>query len=163
MGAKLSVYSLLNHFIKNFSSTFCLFHSLGFHLLPPYLFYFHGLLLNPLGFLGPITTYLPLITFWAYWPLGRLIQFTNSFLGLPRPIYLFLFPWAYYFIHWASSTHLLLLYIFSFLWASQPSILSFQSIWLVSLFPYNFPFLTFSILLRFFCYWTFCQKWASTK
>ena len=36
------------------------------HLLLPYLFYFHGLLLNPLGFLYPITTSLPLITFRAY-------------------------------------------------------------------------------------------------
>ena len=88
------------------------------HLLPPDLFYSHGLLLYPLGFLGLITTYLPLITFWAYWPLGRPIEFTNSFPGLPWPIYLFLFPWAYYFIHWAFSTHLLILYIFSFLWAS---------------------------------------------
>ena len=36
------------------------------HLLLPYLFYFHELLLNPLGFLCPITTSLPLITFRAY-------------------------------------------------------------------------------------------------
>ena len=49
-----------------------------------------GYLLNCQGFLGPITTSLPLITFRAYWPLSQPNEFTNSFPGLSRPIY-FLF------------------------------------------------------------------------
>ena len=53
-----------------------------------------GFLLDPLGFLGPITTSLPLIYFQAYWPLSQPNKFTNSFPGLPRPIY-FLFT-SYY-------------------------------------------------------------------
>ena len=61
------------------------------HLLLPYLFYSHRLFLDPFDFLGPITTYLPFITFWAYWPLGWPIEFTNLVLGLPRPIYLFFY------------------------------------------------------------------------
>ena len=69
-----------------------------------------GLLLDPLGFLSPITTSLPLITSWDYWPLGRPIEFTNSFPELPCPIYLFLFSQAYYFILSASSACLLLVY-----------------------------------------------------
>ena len=58
-------------------------------LLSLYHFYSYGFLLDPLGFFGPITISLPLITSWAYWPLGRPIEFTNSFLGLPWPIYVF--------------------------------------------------------------------------
>ena len=58
------------------------------HLLILYIFYSHGFLLNHLGFLGPTTTSLPLITFQAYWPLSQPYEFTNSYLGLP-PIYLF--------------------------------------------------------------------------
>ena len=52
------------------------------HFLLPYLFHSHGFLLNSLGFLGPITTSLPLITFRAYWPLCQPYKFTNSFFGL---------------------------------------------------------------------------------
>ena len=47
-------------------------------------------LLDLLSFLGLITTSLPLITFWVYWPLSQPNEFTNSFRGLPLPIY-FLF------------------------------------------------------------------------
>ena len=54
-----------------------------------YLFYSYEFLLNPLGFPDPITTSLPLIIFRAYWPLCQHFEFTNSFLGLPRPIYFF--------------------------------------------------------------------------
>ena len=82
------------------------------HLLLFYLFIPIGFLLNPLGFLGPITTSLPLITFRAYWLLGQLNEFTNSFLGLPRPIYFLItsycshgfttsflgLPWPIYFL-----------------------------------------------------------------
>ena len=52
---------VLAHFISQASSA---------HLFLFYLFYFHGLFLNPLDFLGPITTALTLITFRAYWPLS---------------------------------------------------------------------------------------------
>ena len=60
-------------------------HPLGFlaHFLLPYLFHFHGFLLNSLGFLGPITTPLPFITFQAYMPLCQPYEFTNSFIGIP--------------------------------------------------------------------------------
>ena len=53
-----------------------------------------GFLLNSLGFLSPITTSLPLITFRAYWPLSQSNEFTNSFSRLPQPIH-FLFT-SYY-------------------------------------------------------------------
>ena len=54
-----------------------------------------GFLLNPLGFLRPITTSLLLITYWVYWPLSQLNEFPNSFPGLPKPVY-FLFTSYYY-------------------------------------------------------------------
>ena len=68
-------------------------HSSGF--LVPFTSFFTSFtlmsyLLNCWGFLGPITTSLPLITFRAYWPLSQPNEFTNSFPGLSRPIY-FLF------------------------------------------------------------------------
>ena len=45
-----------------------------------------GFLLNLLDFPSPITTYLLLITTWAYWLLGQPIEFPNSFPRLPQPI-----------------------------------------------------------------------------
>ena len=62
-------------FIPRASSTHLLFFF--------YIFYSHKLLLNPLNFLDPIITSLPLITFWAYWLLSQPNEFTNSldFLG----------------------------------------------------------------------------------
>ena len=62
------------------------FHSSSTQLLLFYLFYAHGLSLNPLGFLGLTTTSLPLISFRVYWPLSQPYESTNLFLGLPRPI-----------------------------------------------------------------------------
>ena len=59
------------------------------HFFFLYHFYSYELLLNPLGFPDPITTSLPLIIFRACWPLCQHFEFTNSFLGLPRPIYFF--------------------------------------------------------------------------
>ena len=97
-----------------------------------------GFLLDPLGFLGPITTSLLLITFWIYWPLNQLNEFTNSFLRLLWPIYFF-------FISFYSCGPV-----------------GHQSTGLASLFPYYFPLPTLSILLRFFCCWALRQKWAST-
>ena len=78
-----------------------------------------GCLLDPLGFLDPITISLPLFTSWAYWPLSRSIEFTNSFLHFPgflgsfTPSLPFFIPWAYYLILWASSArlHLYLFFI----------------------------------------------------
>ena len=66
------------------------------HLLLLFLFYSHGLLLNPLGFLGLITTSLPLITFRTYWPLSQPNEFINLFLRLPRPIYFFFTSYCSY-------------------------------------------------------------------
>ena len=48
-----------------------------------YLFYFHGLFAKFFGFFDLITISLLLITFRAYWPLSRPIEFTNLFLKLP--------------------------------------------------------------------------------
>jgi len=58
-------------------------------------------LLNSLSFLGPIITSLPLSTFRAYWSLSQPIGFTNSFLGLPRPIY---FLFTSYFSHGVATS-----------------------------------------------------------
>ena len=125
-----------------------------------------GFLLDPLSFISQITTWLSLISSWAYWPLGRPIEFTNSFPGLPQPIYLFL---TSFYTHGLTTSFFRLpqpVYFFFtsilLLWACQPSILPFQPAGLVSLFFYYFPFLIFSILLGFFRYWVLCQKWAST-
>ena len=63
------------------------------HLLLFTFFTLMGFLLNPLGFFGPITIYLPLITF-------QILSF---------------FPWVYYFIPWVFSAHLLPLYLLLFL------------------------------------------------
>ena len=109
-----------------------------------------GFLLNSLGFFGPITISLILITFWAYWPLSRPIEFTNSFPGLPRPIYFF---FTSFYSHGLTTSLFGLpqpIYLFFpsflFLWAYWPSILPFQPTELVSLFLYHFSFLTFSIV-----------------
>ena len=77
------------------------------HFIIPYLFH-SKFLINPLGFPSPITTSLPfgLIGLCAN-PINLLIHF----LGFPGPFLLYLhllqFLWAYYFIPWAFSTHLL--------------------------------------------------------
>ena len=55
-----------------------------------------GFLLDLLGFLGPITTSLPLITFWAYCALSQPNEFTNSFPGLAQPIYFFITSYYFY-------------------------------------------------------------------
>ena len=92
-----------------------------------------GFLLDPLGFLGPIATSLSLIAFWSCWLLGRPIEFTNSFPGLPRQIYLF-FTSCY--SHRLTTLffglpRLVYFFFTSFLllWACQPSILSFSTYW----------------------------------
>ena len=79
-----------------------------------------SLLLNPLGFLGPITTSLSLIIFsglLAFKPTQLIYQFI--FWASPAhllPLYLLLFSLAYYFIPWVSSAHLLLFYLLISLW-----------------------------------------------
>ena len=92
-------------------------------------FTFMGFLLDPLGFLGPITTSLPLVTFRAYWPLSQTNEFTNSFSGFLWPIY-FLFT-SYYShgltisflgLHWPIYS---LFTSFYFLRAPWPPILPF--------------------------------------
>ena len=62
------------------------FHSSSTQLLLFYLFYAHGLSLNPLGFLGLTTTSLPLISFQAYWPLSNPMNLLTYFLGFPDPL-----------------------------------------------------------------------------
>ena len=86
-----------------------------------------GFLLDPLSFISQITTWLSLISSWAYWPLGRPIEFTNSFPGLPQPIYLFL---TSFYTHGLTTSFFGLpqpVYFFFtsilLLWACQPSIL----------------------------------------
>ena len=65
------------HFIPWASST---------HFLLPYLFHFHGFLLNLLGFLDPITTSLSFVLIGLYAnPMNLLIPF----LGFPGPFYFF--------------------------------------------------------------------------
>ena len=120
-----------------------------------------GFLLNSLGFFGPITTSLPLITFWAYWPLSQTIEFTNSFPRLPQPIY-FLFT-SYY-------SHRL---IISFFRLPRPIYFFFTSFYFcglaghqscyfspLGLFPYFFTVFSFLpyLLLDFFYCWALCQK-----
>ena len=69
--------------------TFLLCQPISFTRLPRSIYFFFtsftpmGFLLDPLGFLGPITTSLPLITFRAYWLLSQPNEFTNSFPRLP--------------------------------------------------------------------------------
>ena len=112
------------------------------HFLLPYLFYSHGFLLNPLGFSGPITASLPLITFHAYWPSCQPYEFTNSFLGLPQLIYFFSTSYYFHgfttFILGAFSAHLLLLGHLLFLWACWPLFLPF---WPVGFYFTIFPHL----------------------
>lgn len=118
-----------------------------------------GFLLNHLGLFGLITTSLPFIAFWAYWPLSQPNEFTNLFPGLftsflpviiPMSVLLhsleFLSPFTHFFN------------LFLFLWACWPSILPFQPARLAFLFLYCFPFLSFFILFSFFYCWAFCQK-----
>ena len=81
-GALLAnIPTVLVHFIPRASSA---------HLLPFYLFYSHELFSKSSRLPWPNYHILPLITFRAYWPLSQPNEFTNSFPGLPRPIY-FLF------------------------------------------------------------------------
>ena len=65
------------HFIPRASST---------HFLLPYLFYSHEFLLNPLGFPGPITTFLPFGLIGLY---ANLMNLLIPFLGFLDPFYLF--------------------------------------------------------------------------
>ena len=124
-----------------------------------------GFLLNSLGFLGSITSSLPLITFRPYWPLSQPIGFTNSFPGLPWSIY-FLFT-SYYF-HGFTTSFIGLPRSIYFFFTSFYScgLIGHQSCYFspLGLFPYFFTVFSIlpSLLLGFFCYWAICQKWAST-
>ena len=98
-----------------------------------------GFLLDPLGFLGPITTSLPLIYFQAYWPLSQPNKFTNSFPGLPRPIY---FLFTSYYSHGLTTSFLgllgsftpsLPLFILVGLLAINPAILAYWACFLIPL------------------------------
>ena len=107
-----------------------------------------GFLVDPLGFLSPITTSLHFITFWAYWPLSQPNEFINSFLGLPQPIY-FLFTFYY--------SHRLITSFFGLHWPIYSFFTSFYSCgpagqWschfiLLGLFPYSLTIFHFSHFL----------------
>ena len=142
------------HFIHRAFST---------HLLILYLFYSHRFLLNPLGFLDPITTSLLLITFRAYWPLSQPNEFTNSFLGLPRPIDFFV---TSYCSHGFTTSLLGLPRPIYFLFTSYYSCelaghYSCHSS-LLSLF-YYFLFSFSSYCWASSAIGSFVKKWASTK
>ena len=134
------------------------------HFIFSYLLHSHWLLLNPLGFLDPITT-----------------SFAFGFIGLwTNPIYYFLdlgssdpfllyfyflwFPWAYYLILRS------LLGSFCFLWGHLLSCglvnhysCHFGSIVVTLLLgPFCHSYHSFFILLGFFCHWALLSKWAST-
>ena len=125
-----------------------LFHFSGF--LNPFTFSLPFLLLwlfiRSFGLLGPITTFLPLITSWAYWSLGRPIEFTNSFLRLPWLIYVFFTSF-----HFDGLTTLFfglprLVYFFFTSFFNCCGLASHQS-WHFSLlgsFPYSFTIFPFS-------------------
>ena len=142
------------HFIHRAFST---------HLLLLYLFYSHGLLLNPLGFLDPITTSLLLITFRAYWPLSQPNEFTNSFLGLPRPIDFFVTSYCSH----GFTTSLLglpqpIYFLFTSYYSCEPAgHYSYHSS-LLSLF-YYFLFSFSSYCWASSAIGSFVKKWASTK
>jgi len=141
------------HFIHRASSA---------HLLFLYLFYSHGFLLNPLGFLDLITISLPLITLQAYWPLCQPYEFTNSFLGLPRPIYFF---FTSYYSHGFTTLFLelprpIFFFFATYYFCGPTNHYSCHSGLLVFTLLFSLPI--FSILLGFFCHWAFCQKWALT-
>ena len=100
-----------------------------------------GFLLNSLGFLSPIITSLPLITFRAYWPLRQSNEFTNSFSRLPQPIH---FLFTSYYSHGLTTSFIGLPQpIFSFftffffilvgLLAINPVILAYQTCFLIPL------------------------------
>ena len=140
------------HFIHRASSA---------HLLL-YFFYFHGFLLNPLGFLSPIIISLPLITFQAYWPLCQPYEFTNSFLEFSRSIYFF---FTSYYSHGFTISFLRLSWSIFFFFATYyfcgpTNHYSCHSVLLVFILLFSLPI--FFILLGFFCHWTFCQKWTLT-
>ena len=142
------------HFIHRAFST---------HLLLLYLFYSHGILLNPLGFLGPITTSLLLITFRAYWHLSQPNEFTNSFLGLPWPIDFFVTSYCSH----RFTTSLLgpprpIYFLFTSYYSCEPAGHYSCHSGLLSLF-YYFSLFIFFILLGFFCYWFICQKVGINK
>ena len=118
-------------------------------LLLLYLFYSHGLFARFFGLSRLITTSLPIITLRAYWPLSQSIEFTNSSPRLPRPhlllLYHFLFSCIYYFIFWALSVHLLILYLFFILMgllAINPAILAYWACFLIPL-PFSFSHLLY--------------------
>ena len=135
-----------------------LFHSFGIaHFILPYFFHSHGCFAKSFGL--PRPNY-HILTFRAYWPLSQPHEFTNSFLWASPThfllsFHLLQFPWAYYFIPWASSTHLLSpwpLVIF----CGPVDHYSCHSSLMV--FILLFSFSIFFILLGFFCHWTLLSK-----
>ena len=158
------VLAMLAHPIPWASLAYFISWAFSAHFFFLYLFYSYELLLNPLGFLDPITTSLPLIIFRVYWPLCQHFEFTNSFLGLPRPIYFF---FTSYYSHVFTTSFLGLPWpicfffvTFFFFFCRPVNHYSCCSGLLVFASLFSLPI--FFILLGFFSHCAFCQKWAST-
>jgi len=120
-----------------------------------------GFLLDSLGFLESITTSLPLVTIRAYWPLSQPIEFTNSFPGLPQPIY---FLFTSYYSHRLTTSFIRLpqpiFFFFSFFFFC--GLVRHQSCHfsLLGLFSYSFIIFSFSpsLLLGFFAVGPFVKN-----
>ena len=115
-------------------------------------FTYMGFLLDPLGFLGPITTSLPLVTFRAYWPLSQTNEFTNSFSGFLWPIYILFTSYyskTYYFILRASLAQLLPFYLFLFFKGSLATNPAISACWAYFLIPLLFFLSNILYIVRF--------------
>ena len=107
------------------------------------------------------TTSLPLITFWAYWPLCQPYEFTNSFLELPRPIYFFFTSYFHGFTtSFIGLPRPICFFFATHYFCGSADHYSCHSGLLVFALLFALPI--FFVLLGFFCHWVFCQKWAST-
>ena len=132
---------------------FILWASLAYFTLS-YLLHSHGHLLNPLGFLGPITT-----------------SFAFGFIGFwTNPIYYFLALGSSGFFFFSISYNSYGLITSSF-GASFARFAFFEAtyylvgLWTIipAILPQWSLLLSFFILLGFFCHWALLSKWASTN
>ena len=165
----------------------CLSSPLGFHFYYSFSSHAHGLVgcfsyhVGPLDLLPPLldfpdlfTLRLPLIV-----PISLLIVIPAMlahrvycpFFGFPRPIY---FTFTSYNFHGPASCHSCHVSPLGLLPLFLGFLDSFTSLWPIGyhschvdplgLLPYFYHlysfFLSFSLLLGFFCHWAFCQKWA---
>ena len=118
----------LAYFILWASSAYFIFWASSAHFILPYLLHSHGFLAKSFRLPSPITTSLPfkLLGLCAN-PMNLLIPFLGFFDPFLLSLHLLQFSWAYYFIPWASSTHLLSFWILIILWVCWPLFLPFWS------------------------------------